>query len=43
MVLRVLDVSRYRGQRARVQLVDRAGGPWGHLLFDDLQLRERAP
>jgi hypothetical protein len=43
MQQRVVDVSSLRGQRARVQLVDRAGGPWGHLLFDDLQLRERAP
>jgi hypothetical protein len=43
LVQRVLDVGRFRGQRAQVQLVDRAAGPWGHLLFDDLQLRERAP
>jgi hypothetical protein len=38
---RRVDVSAHRGKRMRVELVDRAVGPWGHLLFDDLMLRER--
>jgi len=31
------DVSPWAGRPARVQLVDRATGAWGHLLFDDLR------
>ena len=34
-----VDVSRYLGQPMQVELVDNYRGAWGHLLFDDLQLR----
>ena len=36
-----VDVRAHRGKRMRVELLDRAVGPWGHLLFDDLTLRAR--
>ena len=38
MERRWLDVSKYRGQTMRLELLDQASGGWGHLLFDDLQL-----
>ncbi|MCC6747025.1 MAG: glycosyltransferase family 39 protein [Deltaproteobacteria bacterium] len=38
---RVVDVSAYRGQRLRLELVDEATGSWGHLLFDELCARSR--
>jgi hypothetical protein len=43
MELRRVDVGQHVGRRMRVQLVDRATGAWGHLLFDDLTLQERLP
>ena len=30
------DVSRWRGQRARVQIVDQASGDWGHINVDHI-------
>jgi hypothetical protein len=39
MQLRRVDVSAYQGMKARIELVDHATGPWGHLLFDDALLR----
>jgi hypothetical protein len=41
MQQRRVDLGQYRGQRMRLELVDRATGPWGHLLFDRLTLRDR--
>lgn len=41
MAVRNVDVSAHQGQRARVELIDRATGGWGHLLFDDLTLGPR--
>jgi len=32
------DVSPWLGRQARIELLDRASGSWGHLLFDDVQL-----
>jgi len=32
------DLSRYRGRRARLELVDEAAGEGGYLLFDDLRI-----
>jgi hypothetical protein len=37
---RRVDVRQYLGQKMRVELVDDSDGAWGHLLFDDLQLRQ---
>ncbi|KAJ7370574.1 hypothetical protein OS493_031309 [Desmophyllum pertusum] len=31
------DVGAFIGQRARVKLVDRSSGDWGHINFDDLR------
>jgi len=39
MQVRRVDVSAHQGKRARLEIVDRATGPWGHLLFDDVLLR----
>jgi hypothetical protein len=39
--LRRVDVRPYLGSKMRLELVDRARGPWGHLLFDDLMLWDR--
>jgi hypothetical protein len=36
----VWDVSAYRGKEARLALLDQATGPWGHLLFDRVELFE---
>ena len=41
MVTRKIDVRPHVGKRMRVELVDEAMGPWGHLLFDDLVLLAR--
>ncbi|MCA9671081.1 MAG: hypothetical protein KC503_36035, partial [Myxococcales bacterium] len=42
METRRVDVSRWRGKRMRLELVDNArGGSYGYLLFDDLMLRRR--
>jgi len=35
---RRVDVRRHLGQKMRVELVDDAVGPWGHITFDDLTL-----
>jgi len=32
------DVSRFRGQVARLRIVDEASGPWGHINADDFQV-----
>lgn len=31
------DVSPWRGHQARLRVVDRERGPWGHILLDDVQ------
>jgi hypothetical protein len=36
----VWDVSMYRGQVARIRIVDNASGPWGHINCDDFQFPE---
>lgn len=36
----VWDVSRYRGRRARILIIDRSGGPWGHINADDFVCAE---
>jgi hypothetical protein len=41
MQLRRVDVHAFQGRKMRVELIDRATGPWGHLLFDDLTLRSQ--
>ncbi|PID38888.1 MAG: hypothetical protein CSA65_01440 [Proteobacteria bacterium] len=41
MERRSVDVRAHRGKTARVELVDRATGGWGHLLFDDVVLADR--
>jgi 4-amino-4-deoxy-L-arabinose transferase-like glycosyltransferase len=40
---RRVDVRAYRGKKMRVEVVDRATGPWGHLVFDDVRLLEGTP
>ena len=37
------DVSAWQGREVRLELFDQAGGAWGHLLFDDLQLLPALP
>jgi len=37
------DVSDLRGKTARIRLVDEAGGGWGHINFDDLQVEVAPP
>jgi hypothetical protein len=41
MERRTVDVRAHRGKQARIELVDRATGGWGHLLFDDVVLADR--
>lgn len=36
--MRRLDLSAYAGSEIRVQLIDNARGPWGHLLVDELRV-----
>jgi len=38
MQQRRVDLSAHLGKEARLELIDRATGPWGHLLFDELRL-----
>jgi len=38
---RRVDISAHRGERATLELVDHATGPWGHISFDDLRLGGR--
>lgn len=37
----IWDVSKFRGRRAVVQLIDRNKGGWGHINFDDLHQMTR--
>ncbi len=41
MQLRTVDVAQHKGKKMRLELVDQCVGAWGHLLFDDLVLRDR--
>ena len=41
MQLRTVDVRAHMGKKMQVELVDESAGAWGHLLFDDLVLRDR--
>lgn len=41
MIQRRVDLKAHVGQTARVELVDHAVGPWGHIMFDDLTLLAR--
>jgi levanase len=34
------DVAAYRGQRARLRLVDESSGSWGHLTVDEVWIWE---
>lgn len=36
------DVARFRGQVARIRIVDEASGPWGHINADDFQVNPLA-
>ena len=41
MQLREVDLRALVGKKMQVELVDQSVGAWGHLLFDDLVLRDR--
>jgi hypothetical protein len=32
-----VNLGKFMGKKIRVELVDRATGSWGHILFDDFQ------
>lgn len=34
------DVRDLRGQRARLEILDRASGPWGHINIDQIEFRD---
>jgi len=34
------DVSQFAGQQARIQIIDHASGPWGHINVDDIVLTD---
>ena len=38
MQIKEADLSQFLGKKMRLELVDRATGSWGHILFDDFQL-----
>lgn len=38
-----VDLRPYRGRHAVIEAYDRAGGAWGHVLFDDLRLEPAFP
>ena len=33
-----LDISEFAGRRVYIEIVDRVGGPWGHLSVDDINV-----
>ncbi len=37
LALRTLDVSRYQGQKAHIEILDRVSGGWGHIIVDDIK------
>jgi len=37
MTTKTWDVAAYKGERAKVRLVDYSSDPWGHINFDDLR------
>jgi uncharacterized protein (DUF608 family) len=37
------DVSRLKGQKARIEIVDRATGGWGHINIDDIRFGDTPP
>lgn len=39
----VWDVYALRGRRARIEIIDEATGPWGHINVDDFQFSDMAP
>lgn len=39
----VWDVGAVRGKRARIEIVDEATGPWGHINVDDFRFTDAAP
>jgi hypothetical protein len=39
----VWDVYALRGKKARIEIVDEATGPWGHINVDDFQFSDVAP
>ena len=41
MQQRKVDVRAHLGKKMQLELVDQSVGAWGHLLFDDLVLRDR--
>ncbi|GAB2654206.1 GH116 family glycosyl hydrolase [Kribbella swartbergensis] len=41
--LRVFDVRRWRGKRARIQIVDANTGGWGHINCDHIVFTDRPP
>ncbi len=41
MQQRRVDVRAHRGKQMVLELSDRATGPWGHLLFDELRLEDK--
>lgn len=42
MVPRVWDVAKWRGKRARLEIVDRRKGSWGHITVDEITFRDDA-
>ena len=41
MQRRRVDIRAHRGKELRLELIDRATGAWGHLLFDELRLEAK--
>ncbi len=39
----VWDISKWEGEQAKLQLVDRSAEPWGHLLVDDIRFYPTVP
>ena len=37
------DVSRFAGKKARIEIVDQATGPWGHINVDDIHFADAPP